>query len=331
MDGRARRALANAHSPQWWRHTGLPYLRKRAVQTTSQVLYSPPRPPSSLVAEDWDTLLVLDGCRYDLFAEANTLPGRLEYRISVGSATAEFLESAIEGHRFHDTVYVTANPMYALRGLDDVFYDVVAVWRHAWDDRRKTVLPGAVADATLAAARRHPTKRILAHFMQPHYPFVGPTAAELGDQSGFELSYRKATTGQAERDGSTVWELLEAGAVARDTVWRAYRENLEVTFPHVERLRRDLAGKTVVTSDHGNMLGERPFPLGPRLYGHPGRIHCAELRRVPWLVFDWEERAEVVGGDPAGDGPRGSEPAQSGANRSAAAAERLTDLGYVDP
>jgi hypothetical protein len=37
--------------------------------------------------EDWDTLLILDACRYDLFAEEVPFGGRLESRISLGSSS----------------------------------------------------------------------------------------------------------------------------------------------------------------------------------------------------------------------------------------------------
>lgn len=43
-------------------------------------------------------------------------------------------------------------------------------------------------------------------------------------------------------------------------------------------------GTTVVTSDHGNHLGEFATPFPIRLYGHPEGIRTPELIRVPWLV-----------------------------------------------
>ena len=41
--------------------------------------------------EDWDNLIVLDACRYDMFKEINTIKGNLERGISRGSATSQFL------------------------------------------------------------------------------------------------------------------------------------------------------------------------------------------------------------------------------------------------
>jgi hypothetical protein len=56
---------------------------------------------------DWDTLLILDACRYDLFERVSDLPGKTTAVRSKGSATEEFLRANFDGKRLHDTVYVT--------------------------------------------------------------------------------------------------------------------------------------------------------------------------------------------------------------------------------
>lgn len=65
-----------------------------------------------ILAEDWDNLLILDACRYDMFKSYAELPGRLEHRISKGSATYEFLSGNFKERSALDTVYATANPNY---------------------------------------------------------------------------------------------------------------------------------------------------------------------------------------------------------------------------
>ncbi|MFB6187206.1 MAG: hypothetical protein ABEI86_10115, partial [Halobacteriaceae archaeon] len=72
-----------------------------------------------------------------------------------------------------------------------------------------------------------------------------------------KLPKRLATDGKSQRDQLSIWEQLYEGSVSVDRVWEAYRENLELTFPHVERLIDTFQEYTVVTSDHGNALGER--------------------------------------------------------------------------
>lgn len=47
---------------------------------------------TNVMSEDWDTLILLDACRYDMFADDASLDGRLESRISRGFTSEEFLD-----------------------------------------------------------------------------------------------------------------------------------------------------------------------------------------------------------------------------------------------
>ncbi|WP_246999246.1 hypothetical protein [Halosolutus gelatinilyticus] len=270
--------------------------------------------------EDWDNLIILDACRYDQFERINTVSGTLEVRTSLGSATPEFLEKNFAGQTYHDTVYVTANPMYRTKGLDNVFHDVFDVWDSNWDEKRRTVSPGAMAEAVLEAYKKYPNKRLIAHFIQPHYPFIGDAANQIGEHAGIEFTYRQVQGESAERDDPTVWELLEAGEVDENLVWKAYDETLEIALEHVEDLVDEFSEKTVVTSDHGNLVGERILPFGGPKYGHPVRIYTDELRKVPWLVIEGEERKEA----------HSEAPHERLTDTSSEVTDRLADLGYVD-
>lgn len=120
-----------------------------------------------------------------------------------------------------------------------------------------------------------------------------------------------------EREGiRDPWMAVEAGLVDHDTLWAAYRSNLELVMEPVWRLVESLDGKTVVTSDHGNLIGERGWPVPMRLYGHPTGVRLPGLVRVPWATVEGERR-EIEGEETtdnlADDG---------------VVAERLEDLGY---
>jgi hypothetical protein len=82
------------------------------------------------------------------------------------------------------------------------------------------------------------------------------------------------------------WQQPMAGAwdASNEDIWDAYRENLRMVLPHVENLLGELEGKTVVTADHGNMIGERGTPIPISEYGHPRWIYADELVTVPWLT-----------------------------------------------
>ena len=49
--------------------------------------------------EDWDNLIILDACRYDYFKQLNDMDGELEYRISRGSQSREFMRGNFQGQR----------------------------------------------------------------------------------------------------------------------------------------------------------------------------------------------------------------------------------------
>lgn len=268
---------------------------------------------------DWDTLVVLDACRYDMFERRADLPGRLERRQSPASTTVEFLRATVDGRDLADTVYVTANPqLHQHRGeIDATFADVVDVWSgEGWDDDHGTVLPETVTEAALEAAETYPHKRLVVHYMQPHYPFLGAETAF----AGWDFT-------DADGGHENVWVQLLQGSldVDREEIWALYEDNLDRVLPHVDRLLSALDGRTVVTADHGNMVGERAFPIPFREWGHPRGIYTPELVEVPWLVHEDGPRRTIRTGSPGDE--------SNGRDRSASdgvVADRLRDLGYAE-
>jgi len=260
-----------------------------------------------IFAEDWDNMVILDACRYDLFEQVHDLPGTLEERVSRGSNTEEFLLGNVSRRELHDVVYVTANPqLYRYDETAPSLHDVVNVWREAgWNEEYRTVLPETVTEYARRAAREYPNKRLVVHYIQPHNPFIGPTGREH-----FDL------------DTLAFWQKVDRGeiSVSDETLWRAYRENLELALPHVQDLLEELVGRTVVTADHGQIFGERAGVVPLRYYGHPRSVYATPLVRVPWLVNQRGERKEIV-----------AEPSQSRDDVEAeVVSDRLQQLGYVE-
>lgn len=251
-----------------------------------------------VIEEDWDTLIILDACRLDMFEERNYIPGDLQHRRSLGSESWEFLRANFAGEEFHDTVYVTANP-HAPKLPDGTFHAVVDLLENGWDAEQRTVLPETVMTAAQQAAEQYPDKRLIVHFMQPHFPFIGDAGRRL-EHGGIEQTSAKDTedNGNSKRH---VWGSLGHGRISKAHVWEAYRENLDIVLPYVETLLESLSGKSVVTADHGNLVGERTRPLPVRGYGHPRGLDVPELRTVPWLVVEGEDRRSVVSEPPVED------------------------------
>lgn len=274
-------------------------------------------------AEDWDALVILDACRYDMFCAHNALDGHLESRTSRGSSTVEFLRGNVAGRDLTDTVYVTANPQlrHHWNDLDPRFHRVVDVWRaDGWDETYRTVLPETTTRYAREAAERFPRKRLVVHYVQPHYPF-------LTTETTFDKGDLHAADGTGGRD---FWGRIVEGDldVSREEVWSLSVANLRRALDSVADFLETFDGRVVVTSDHGNAMGERVRPVPVREWGHPRGIYAPELVRVPWLVREGTTRREVTADPPAEvDHERGERPASDGAD---VVADRLRHLGYAE-
>jgi hypothetical protein len=239
-----------------------------------------------LFASDWDNLILLDGCRYDISKSVTDLPKELQQRESKASNTVEFLEANIAGHDLHDTVYITANPQF--RQLDNsfelTFHAVIDLWDRGWDKKVNTVCPEVVTSAAIDANEQYPNKRLLIHYNQPHVPFIGEIGREIIDLDA--VTNHPLPFWQQPMSGC--WDIDDK------LIQDAYRENLELTITHVESILRILDGKTVITIDHGNMIGDCAFPIPIREYGHPRGIYTPELTLISWLITTNGSRKKLV-------------------------------------
>ena len=270
---------------------------------------------TDIFAEDWDTLIILDACRYDMFERISDLPGRLETRTSRGSSTPEFLRANFDDRELLDTVYVTANPqLYRKRDqIETTLHAVIDVWNEeGWNEQYGTVLPETVAEAAIDAAETYPNKRHVVHFMQPHYPF-------LSDETEFDKGHLE----NEDAEEGNAWTQLIEGTVEVDVelLWELYDDNLRRALPSVERLLTELSGRTVVTADHGNMIGERARPVPIRPGGHPRGLYTEQLVKVPWLVCDGEARRQITAETPT----RAHDDVDENV-----VTERLRNLGYAE-
>ncbi|WP_458206770.1 hypothetical protein [Haladaptatus sp. NG-SE-30] len=256
--------------------------------------------------EDWDNLVILDACRYDTFAaRAGRLDGTLESRISRGSMTREWVRANFTGRELHDVVYVTANGNY-VHIRDDIESELhahIGVWQDEYREGEENTIarPETLTEAALDAAEKYPDKRLLIHYVQPHYPFIGPLGREHFDAT------------------DELHEIGEKYGLQNGLVRRAYEENLDLVLDEVETLLTELQGKTVISADHGELLGERMFPTPIRTYGHPDGVYMDELVKVPWFVTQNGERKTI----------RSEPPEEVEEYEDSAVEQQLRDLGYT--
>ena len=235
------------------------------------------RQDDNIYDDDWDVLLILDACRADLLQEVTgeyPFLDVIETRRSVGSTSAEWMDNTFTAeHRdaVADTIYVTGNPFSDDHASAEDFVAVDEVWRHEWDEAAGTIRPRPLTDRAIAQWRSQAdTDRMIVHYMQPHYPFIGSSIAG----TGLSLENWGETF-----DSRNVWELLRDGKIEHDALWNAYRENLRIVLDDVELLLETIDADTVgITADHGNAVGEYG------VYGHPAGICLSALRDIPWVT-----------------------------------------------
>lgn len=246
----------------------------------------------SIMSEDWDNLVILDACRYDTFKRLSDLPGNLNCVKSQGTATNEFISENFHGGSFLDTVYISANAQVASHVEDGhmELFKLIGLWEDAeLDGMGYLVHPETVLDQTAEALDRYPKKRFIIHFLQPHAPYVVRNGEFIED-----IKYRYM-------DGA--WR----GLVSKEEITSIYEENVAYVLRWVNELLKLLSGKTIVTSDHGELLGEN-VPLRYKLLsgywplsqkdnyrlGHYPYIRVPELTDVPWLEIDSGTRRRIV-------------------------------------
>lgn len=267
-----------------------------------------------VMAEDWDNLVLLDACRYDYFKKYTSFEGELSRVVSKGRGSWEFIRENYLGRQFHDTVYLTANPR-AERLEQDVFFTVETL-HDRWDETLGTVPPASVTEAALEAQERFPNKRLIIHYMQPHVPHLGQTAEKLrAEHQNSESAQTPVIDGDEIRDNSKLmFDLYNEGEITQSELRQSYIETLEIVESHVKDLVAELKGKTVISADHGENLGEMRY--GMSLTGHGPQ--SKEIRFVPWMVLPYQERKTI------------SDDSSIGFQRleEDIVEERLRDLGY---
>ncbi|MBD3155767.1 MAG: hypothetical protein GF368_03875 [Candidatus Aenigmarchaeota archaeon] len=245
-----------------------------------------PRRGLKVLKKNWDVLIVLDACRYDIFKEVcreKKIKGELHRVSSVGSSTIEWVKKNFETD-CSDIVYYSSNPYvskYLIRKTfgKRKFYDIIPVWDFGWDEELKTVPPEKVNEAFFKYCKDYPSeKKAIIHYMQPHHPFIADKESMKLIQEGWKFA-REERKGREIRK-KTIWDKIRKGDIPIEVAFRSYKKNLELVLDSIEDLSRKIEGKIVITSDHGNCFGEKG------LLEHPYGVHINELKDVPWFILE---------------------------------------------
>lgn len=288
-----------------------------------------------ILNSDWDNLIILDACRYDYFSALNHSSGTLHCKLSRGASTPEFVKMNFGNRTAYDTIYISSNAMIGeLSELIDV-YKLIGLWeeqarlrhhepstnseqdrnsRHSQTHPASLTDPGPVIDRTIQVRDNHPHKRLITHFLQPHTPFLVKDGKRLHQDSPYRT-----------------FEAVSEGKISQSEMQKVYEENVNFVLDEVYKLTGQLHGKTVITADHGELLGEgvpryveilHPrWPMSDRDrfdFGHYGGVRVPELVHVPWLVLESSNRPDIH----EADNSEGVEMDESSIN------DQLAALGY---
>jgi hypothetical protein len=258
---------------------------------------------------DWDLCLILDACRYDLMQEVTNEYSFLTdstAAISVDSKTDAWTRktfSRADERDLRDTAYVTANPFSREIPDESSLRSVDHVWEYGWDEQEGTVPARVVTDRAIATHRSENPNSLLVHYLQPHVPFVPWEQKTPLGRGNFGL----------DGDGvNDTWQRLRNSELSLSDVWDGYCENLRYVLDEVELLLENVdAERVVITSDHGNGVGEWG------IYGHPIHMPFDCVRKVPWIATTADDQETRT-------------PEEYQTVSETTTEEKLKALGYVD-
>lgn len=258
-------------------------------------------------------LIILDACRFDYFHQevGDFLSGDLNLAHTEATYTIDYTRRTWEGN--HDLTYLTAIPApsdhaFERKGLDYRPSDHIDELVHIWSTCEDTDLGVVPPEKMTEAAIRMGHDRMVVHYAQPHAPYIGEY--RLRDESA-DTTWKDSLNDIYTKIG----RYSEAEkTISDDELQAAYRANLRRALASVEDLVRHFDRPTVVTADHGELLGE------DGRYIHGGSKHPC-LCEVPWFTV----ADSMLGTDELSGVGEGDEPKEVS---KAAVEEQLETLGY---
>jgi hypothetical protein len=247
---------------------------------------------TSIWEDDWDVCIVLDACRPDVLEyhaeEFSFLPTNVQKKWSVASTSLGWIDKTLGSgsEQAEKTVYVTANVHSELVFSGDELAELDEVWRYAWLDDIGTVPPKAVSDSVIEHGRETTNERIVAHYMQPHFPSIPDGFGVYLDRDDIDEGW-----------GGT-WGKIKREELSAEQAWESYKANTHYVLKEVERVLSNVDGDVLITADHANSWGQWGY------WGHPSGKPVPEIRYVPWVhataedsdtteIEDWDESVEA--------------------------------------
>jgi len=245
---------------------------------------------------DWKYLIVLDACRYDVFADICRERGwHAPLKVDTRCHCTAWWYRKYWSRQDTDVHLISANPVpfHKDMGWDAWRKFKSAIWADpagrkgawanvTWDNNGK----GNIFDPRLALRifeiTKQPGERYLIHLMPPHLPWLGKRGRALMERLDLRVdSSRDIYAGIQKHGRAGNWDEVRA----------CYKENVEYALDALTRQwHLFIDGKTVITSDHGELTGDISPKDGQGVYHHSHNINLHDLwmiqRTVPWFEIE---------------------------------------------
>jgi hypothetical protein len=277
----------NYDNKHWWRNV---VLISNILGPISSLKYES---GDNYLNKDWDNLIIFDACRADMFEEEFNVDEFDDYEVrqSPGSSSIEWMRECFGDDKWNDIVYVSGNPWISKAG-SDAFHKSINLWTLDHNLEQKniqnpldknelgTIRADRLTEVALEKFEQYPNKRFIIHYLQPHPPCIGKRSGKIREDLDTDYSPNYPESNHTFSE-----------------VWEAYKENLRYAYHHSQDFVETAKGKTVYTADHGELFGERIWPIQMKLYGHPQKIYHPKLVNVPWATETIGERREIKEGE----------------------------------
>jgi hypothetical protein len=184
---------------------------------------------------------------------------------------------------------------------------IVDVWENSWNSEVGTVLPEDLNSVFKDRINNLANRRTVLHYMQPHKPFIGHGKSRMENmkRNSVEKIHAEDTSllpeSITERLSYVVSKLensetaMKLGlmmslnpssfirAAVGDTDERMkqhHKENMRRAMENAKEIIKEVDGKVIITSDHGEAFGEKG------VWGHHIETYIPPLVEVPWLEVE---------------------------------------------
>lgn len=288
-------------------------LAEISVRTANRDLPSQRSLIDELLEREEFLLVIFDACRFDAFEDMYTdhYDGTLRKVSTTNTYTKQYQQTMWPDT--YDLTYVAGGPVISDRNFDrsnlsycpSEHFDTIVP---AWDRGYKKELGVTPPEAVTEVARETDADRMIVHYFQPHAPYIGETRLRESHDHSADGTTKIETRVESLKH---IYEQIETGGINDDNLEAAYYSNLERVVRAAKQLISDVDRPTVITSDHGELLGE------DGRYLHGGRPHPV-LCTLPWLNVS----------KPVGEMKTPSVQKQMNGRSSRSVEEQLRDLGY---